>query len=81
MSPYAGEGANLALLDGAELALALVRHNDDVEAALLEYETAMFPRAATSAAGSAQGLDMCFAPDSPRAMVEFFAGDGVPVAN
>jgi 2-polyprenyl-6-methoxyphenol hydroxylase-like FAD-dependent oxidoreductase len=81
MSPYAGEGANLALLDGAELALALVAHKDDIEAALLEYETAMFPRAATSAAGSAQGLDMCFAPDSPRAMVEFFAGAGVPVAH
>jgi 2-polyprenyl-6-methoxyphenol hydroxylase-like FAD-dependent oxidoreductase len=80
MSPYAGEGANLALLDGAELALALVAHKDDVEAALLEYETAMFPRAATAAAASAQGLDMCFAPDSPRAMVEFFAGTGVPVA-
>jgi 2-polyprenyl-6-methoxyphenol hydroxylase-like FAD-dependent oxidoreductase len=81
MSPYAGEGANLALLDGAELALALVAHEDDIEAALLEYETAMFPRAATAAAGSAQGLDMCFAPDSPRAMVEFFAGAGVPVAH
>ncbi|GAB2856169.1 FAD-dependent monooxygenase [Actinoallomurus bryophytorum] len=79
MSPYAGEGANLALLDGAELALALVAHQDDIETALLEYETAMFPRAAAAAAGSAQGLDMCFAPDSPRAMVEFFAGDGVPV--
>lgn len=81
MSPFAGEGANLALLDGAELALALVAHKDDIEAALLEYETAMFPRAATAAAGSAQGLDMCFAPDSPRAMVEFFAGDGVSMAH
>ena len=41
----------------------------------------MFPRAAAAAAGSAQGLDMCFAPDSPRAMVEFFAGAGVPMAH
>jgi 2-polyprenyl-6-methoxyphenol hydroxylase-like FAD-dependent oxidoreductase len=81
MSPFAGEGANLALLDGAELALALVAHKGDIEAALLQHETAMFPRAATAAAGSAQGLDMCFAPDSPRAMVEFFAGAGVPVAH
>ncbi|MEV6151026.1 NAD(P)/FAD-dependent oxidoreductase [Nonomuraea sp. NPDC052129] len=79
MSPYAGEGANLALLDGAELALAIVAHGDDVEAALTQYETAMFPRATTSAEGSAQGLDMCFAPDSPRAMVDFFGGVGVPV--
>ncbi|WP_433512463.1 FAD-dependent oxidoreductase [Nonomuraea sp. CA-143628] len=80
MSPYAGEGANLALLDGAELALAIVAHGDDVEAALTQYETAMFPRATASAEGSAQGLDMCFAPDSPRAMVDFFGSAGVPVA-
>ncbi|MFG1963817.1 FAD-dependent oxidoreductase [Nonomuraea sp. NPDC049028] len=79
MSPYAGEGANLALLDGAELALAIVAHGDDVEAALTQYETAMFPRATASAEGSAQGLDMCFAPDSPRAMVDFFGSAGVPV--
>ncbi|MEV0348903.1 NAD(P)/FAD-dependent oxidoreductase [Nonomuraea sp. NPDC050680] len=79
MSPYAGEGANLALLDGAELALAIVAHKDDVEAALTQYETAMFPRAAASAEGSARGLDMCFAQDSPRAMVDFFSGVGVPM--
>jgi 2-polyprenyl-6-methoxyphenol hydroxylase-like FAD-dependent oxidoreductase len=78
MSPFAGEGANLALLDGAELALAIVAHGDDVEAALAQYESAMFPRAAAAAEMSAQGLDMCFAPDSPRAVVDFFSGAGAP---
>ena len=72
MSPYAGEGANLAMLDATELALALVEHPGDVETALTRYETAMFPRAAAAAEGSAQGLDVCFAADAPRGIVEFF---------
>ncbi|MEV6865395.1 NAD(P)/FAD-dependent oxidoreductase [Streptosporangium subroseum] len=78
MSPYAGEGANLAMLDATELALAIAEHGDDVETALTQYEAAMFPRSAAAAEESAQGLDMCFATDAPRAMVAFFAEAGAP---
>jgi 2-polyprenyl-6-methoxyphenol hydroxylase-like FAD-dependent oxidoreductase len=81
MAPFAGEGANAAMLDGCELALALIEHGDDVEAALREYETVMFPRSADAARQSARGLDLCFADDAPRGMVEFFGRMGVPVAS
>ncbi|GAA1193085.1 FAD-dependent oxidoreductase [Pseudonocardia alaniniphila] len=81
MSPFAGEGANAAMHDAREMALALIEHGDDVEGALHQYETAMFPRAAAAARQSARGLDLCFADDAPRGMVEFFGRMGVPVTS
>ncbi|WET83021.1 NAD(P)/FAD-dependent oxidoreductase [Amycolatopsis sp. QT-25] len=73
MSPFAGEGANLAMLDGAELGLALAAHPGDPEAALSAYETALFPRSEASAAESAESLDLCFTEDSPKPLLERFA--------
>ncbi|MGW4000135.1 FAD-dependent oxidoreductase [Amycolatopsis sp. NPDC004772] len=46
LMPANGEGANLAMLDGAELGLALAARPGAAEAALAEYEEAMFPRSA-----------------------------------
>ncbi|MFG2043563.1 FAD-dependent oxidoreductase [Dactylosporangium sp. NPDC048998] len=73
MSPFAGEGANLALFDGAELGRAIAAHPGDVEAALAEYEEALFPRGAQAAAEAAANLELCFRDDAPHGLVDQFA--------
>lgn len=72
MSPFAGEGANLAMLDGAELGLALAAHPGEREAALAAYEERLFPRSEAAAAGSAENSRTLFAEDAPRALVDLF---------
>ncbi|RLK58633.1 FAD-dependent oxidoreductase [Actinokineospora cianjurensis] len=69
-----GDGANVAMYDGSELGLALAAHPDDVEAALAEYEQALFPRAAEAAADDILGLYLN--DDAPYSLVGFFAGEG-----
>lgn len=69
IAPFAGEGANLAMLDGAELAAALVGHAGDPEAALRAYEEVLFPRAEVAAAEAAANLAGCFRPDAPDGLV------------
>jgi 2-polyprenyl-6-methoxyphenol hydroxylase-like FAD-dependent oxidoreductase len=72
MSPFAGEGANLAMLDGAELALAIAARPGDTEAALTVYEEALFPRGEASAGESAASLETMFGERGLEQMVEFF---------
>ncbi len=72
MSPFAGEGANLALQDGLELAQALTKHEGDIEAALTHYETALFPRSAQAAEESAVGLEASFNANTPYTFVNLF---------
>jgi 2-polyprenyl-6-methoxyphenol hydroxylase-like FAD-dependent oxidoreductase len=73
MSPFAGEGANLAMLDGAELGLALAAHPGDTEAALAAYEQTLFPRSQASAAESAANMAILFADDAPQSLLDQFA--------
>lgn len=74
MSPFAGEGANMAMLDGAELGLALAAHPGDTEEGLAAYEKALLPRATAAAAASAEGLVLCFREDAPQGLLDMFAG-------
>lgn len=75
MSPFAGEGANLAMYDGALLAEAIAAHPDDAELALTAYESALFPRSEASAAESAANLDTMFSENGLAQMAAFFAAD------
>ena len=70
MAP-SGDGANLAMFDGAELANAIAAHPDDVEAALAEYEAAMFPRSESFYADAREILELCLGDRAPFGLIDF----------
>ncbi|MEU6772399.1 NAD(P)/FAD-dependent oxidoreductase [Streptomyces sp. NPDC046759] len=71
-----GEGANLAMYDGAELGNALAAHPDDIEAALTLYEEALFPRSAAAADEAYRIHTLCLDGNAPHSLVAFFTGHG-----
>jgi 2-polyprenyl-6-methoxyphenol hydroxylase-like FAD-dependent oxidoreductase len=70
LMPPAGEGANLAMFDGAGLAKAIAAHHDDIEAALAAYEEAMFARGEAEYADAYEILD----DRAPFGLIDFFTG-------
>ncbi|MDN3356226.1 NAD(P)/FAD-dependent oxidoreductase [Actinomadura sp. DC4] len=75
LRPPNGEGANLAMLDGATLGQALAAHPDDVEAALAEHEQGMFSRAGVVAADDDMYTIM-IGDDAPHSMLALMTGAG-----
>lgn len=73
MSPFGGKGANLAMLEGAELGQA-ISEGPDLAAAVRRYEATMQPRAQEAAFGAAIGLDVAIAADAPRGALAFMSG-------
>ena len=71
MSPFAGEGANLAMYDGAALASELIER-PDAEAALTAYEERLFPRSRDAADRSAKNLEVFFGREAPRSVAKLF---------
>ncbi|MBP2328279.1 2-polyprenyl-6-methoxyphenol hydroxylase-like FAD-dependent oxidoreductase [Kibdelosporangium banguiense] len=65
-----GEGANLAMYDGAELGKALAAHPDDTEAALTDYEQAMFPRSTKVAIEAAELYENLSAGNAVQSLID-----------
>jgi 2-polyprenyl-6-methoxyphenol hydroxylase-like FAD-dependent oxidoreductase len=74
MAP-SGEGANLAMYDGAELANAIAANAGNLEVALLAYETDLLPRSASEAAEANRLQEVLFGDNSPQSLLDFFAGN------
>ena len=74
LMPPSGEGANLAMFDGAELGRAIAAHPGDVDAALAAFEGTLFPRSQAAAAEAHLILGLCLDDRAPLGLVDFFAG-------
>ncbi len=73
LMPPSGEGANLAMYDGAELGKALAANSGNVEGALRAYEKDLFPRSASEAVEAARMLDVIYGNNAPQSLIDFFA--------
>jgi 2-polyprenyl-6-methoxyphenol hydroxylase-like FAD-dependent oxidoreductase len=69
-----GDGANLAMLDGAELGQAIAAHPGDPETALAAYEKVMFPRSEAAAIAAHETIELIFGAGAPAGLVDLFSG-------
>jgi 2-polyprenyl-6-methoxyphenol hydroxylase-like FAD-dependent oxidoreductase len=69
-----GDGANLAMLDGAELGQAIAAHPNDPETALATYEKIMFPRSEAAAIAAHETIELIFGAGAPQGLLNLFKG-------
>ncbi len=75
LQPPNGEGANLAMLDGAELGTAIAAHPGDAEAALADYERAMFTRSAGIAPDGVEMNRILLGDNAAENLIGIFTGN------
>jgi len=75
LMPPVGQGANMALLDGALLGLALAAHPTDPSTAVTDYEREMFQRTSATAQQSAHMQQLLASPDASQQILSFFSPD------
>ncbi|MEU9102442.1 NAD(P)/FAD-dependent oxidoreductase [Streptomyces sp. NPDC048361] len=71
LMPPLGAGANLAMLEGAELAESIAADPDDLDAAVRAFEEQMWARAGKWAKITAAGLERLVSPDPAQALALF----------
>lgn len=69
MSPFAGEGVNMAMQDAAVLAMSIVQHSD-INQAIEAYEVQMFEYSSKSAKESFKNLDLIFSEDAAAKLTD-----------
>jgi 2-polyprenyl-6-methoxyphenol hydroxylase-like FAD-dependent oxidoreductase len=72
LMPPSGDGANLAMFDGAELGKAVAAHPGDIQTALAAYEEALFARTEPFYAQAHAMLDLLLGDRAPFGFVELF---------
>jgi 2-polyprenyl-6-methoxyphenol hydroxylase-like FAD-dependent oxidoreductase len=73
--PFAGEGANLVMYDGAELSKAIAASLGDTEAALLACKRNLFPPSASAVVEADRDLKLCFGNNAPQSQLDLFTNN------
>lgn len=74
LMPPSGDGANLAMFDGAQLGKAIAAHPDDFEAARTAYEEELFPRTEPLYAEAHEMLDLLLGDRAAFGVIDLFNG-------